>query len=182
MNKEEIKRIIDSRTLIFSRGVSSGMMEEITKLITFMEKESSTDPITAIINSPGGEAYSGLGLYDALTFMEPPLVTIVNGLCASAGILILLAADAEDRYSLPHSRFMIHQPSGGARGTSSDIQIEANEIKTLRTLYFQIIADKCGKELEEVLKDADRDFWLSAGEALEYKLVSKVISKRSEIS
>lgn len=179
--KEKLTRIIESRTLVLSDAVSKNMMREVLELLTFMESDSQEEPITVIINSPGGEAYSGLGLYDALKSIASPLVVIVNGICASAGILILLAADSENRFTLPNSRFMIHQPSGGARGTSSDIQIEAAEIKKLRAMYFEIIAEECGKNVEEVHEAADRDFWLDAKAAVEYGLVSKVIQKKSDI-
>ena len=133
------------------------------------------------MNSPGGEAYSGLGLYDTLRFTKSPIRIVVNGLCASAGILLLLSGDKGQRFTLPHSRFMIHQPRGGARGTSSDIQIEATEIKKLREIYFEIIAGECGKTEEEVRKDADRDLWLSAQEAVDYGIVDKIVTHRGEI-
>lgn len=181
MRDKLLQHIVESRTIVLSEAVSSSLVEKTVQLLSFMEAESATKGITVLINSPGGEAYSGLGLYDALRFVKPPVTCIVNGLCASAGILVLLATEKERRFSLPNSRFMIHQPSGGARGTSSDIQIEAAEIKKLREIYFEIIARECDKTPEKVHADADRDFWISADEAAEYGLISKVITQRGEI-
>lgn len=177
---DRYKRLVDSRTLIFSSAVSSHMMSETLELLTFMERESTTDPIVAIINSPGGEAYSGLGLYDALRSIESPLKVIVNGLCASAGILLCLSGEHEDRVTFPHSRFMIHQPLGYASGQQSDIEIEKKEILALKKDYFTIIANRISKDFEEVVNNAKRDQWLSAEEALQYGLVSRIISKKSE--
>jgi ATP-dependent Clp protease, protease subunit len=180
--KGKLERILKSRTIVLSDAVSSSMMADLLELLEFMEDESTEEPITVVINSPGGEAYSGLGIYDALRFIKSPLKVRVNGLCASAGILILLAADAENRVTLPHSRFMIHQPSGGVRGQASDIQIEAKEMKDLRSAYFKLIGARCGgKTEEEVTTGADRDQWLNATQALEYGLVSRVISNKSEL-
>ncbi|MDF1664900.1 MAG: ATP-dependent Clp protease proteolytic subunit [Planctomycetota bacterium] len=181
MRDKQLAAIIKSRTLVLSEPVSSEMVEKSVQLLTFMEAEDATKPVTVLLNSPGGEAYSGLGLYDTLRYMRPPIHVVVNGLCASAAILTVLAADKENRYSLPNSRFMIHQPRGGARGTSSDIQIEAIEIKKLRSMYYEIISKQTGRELAQVEKDSDRDCWLSAEEAVEYGLVSKVITHRGEI-
>lgn len=181
MRDKLFERIIKSRTVVISEGVSSSLVEKTTQLLSFMEADDATAPITVLINCPGGEAYSGLGLYDTLRFIKPPVITVVNGLCASAAILILLAAEKERRFSLPHSRFMIHQPRGGARGSSSDIQIEASEIKKLRSVYFDIIGDRCGKTAEQVQKDADRDFWTGAEAAKDYGLISKVVTHRGEI-
>lgn len=182
MKKEKLARIIESRTLVLSAPVSKDMFAETVQLLTFMESESKTDPVKIIVNSPGGDAYSGFGLYDYLSSSSLPLRVVINGLCASAGILLLLSASKENRYTLPNSRFMIHQPRGGAGGTSSDIQIKAKEIVVLKQRYFEIVAEKCGKTLAEVSADADRDFWLSAKEAKDYGLVGHVIKHQREIS
>lgn len=181
MRDKLLEGILESRTLVISEAVSSSLVEKTMQLLTFMEARDHAAPIQVLINSPGGEAYSGLGLYDMLRYVRAPINCIVNGLCASAGILILLATEKERRFALPNSRFMIHQPSGGARGTSSDIQIEAQEIKKLRAMYFDIIGRECGKKPETVQKDADRDFWFGSEEAVSYGLISKVITRHGEI-
>lgn len=181
MKDKLLEGIVKSRTLVLSEPVSSEMVEKSVQLLTLMEADDASKPVTVLINSPGGEAYSGLGLYDTLRYIRPTIRVVVNGLCASAGILLLLAGDKGQRFSLPHSRFMIHQPRGGARGTSSDIQIEANEIKKLREIYFKIIARECGKPAETIQKDADRDLWMSAEEALEYGIIDKIITNRGEM-
>jgi ATP-dependent Clp protease protease subunit len=181
VNDRELERVIQSRTIVISEDVNSNMAGEITRLVHFMEAENPDAPILVTINSPGGEAYTGLGIYDTLRYTKCPVYTVVNGLCASAGIVILLSAEKERRFSLPSSRFMIHQPSGGASGTASDIEIKAENMKALRQMYFDIIADRCGKDAQGVSDKAKRDFWLSAQEANDYGLVSKIVTKKSEI-
>ena len=152
------------------------MMEPVA-----MEAKDPAAPITVFINSPGGSADAGFAIYDMLRFVAPPIRTVVNGLSASAGILIHLAGDAGERYCLPESRFMIHQPSTGGRGQASDLDITAREILKLRDRYNRIIAEACGKTADEVTEASRRDFWLDADQALEYNLVNKVISSRKEL-
>ena len=181
MNDRELERVIFSRTIVISEDVNSSMAGEITRLVTFMEHENPTAPILVTINSPGGEAYTGLGIYDTLRATSCPVYTLVNGLCASAGIVILLSGEKAARASLASSRFMIHQPSGGAQGTASDIAIKAENMKALRQMYFEIIGDRCGRAAADVAEKAKRDFWLSAEEAREYGLIDKIITKKSEL-
>lgn len=181
MNDREFERAIHSRTIVISEDVNSAMAGEITRLVTYMENEKPDAPILVTINSPGGEAYTGLGIYDTLRFTSCPVYTLVNGLCASAGIVILLSAEKDRRFTLPSSRFMIHQPSGGASGTASDIEIKAENMKVLRKMYFDIIGDRCGHEPNAVSDKAKRDFWLGAEEAASYGLVNSIITKKSEM-
>lgn len=181
MNDRELELVLKSRTIVISEDVNSTMAGEITRLVTFMEAENPTAPILVTINSPGGEAYTGLGIYDTLKATSCPVFTLVNGLCASAGIVILLSAAKERRFTLPSSRFMIHQPSGGAQGTASDIEIKAENMKALRQMYFDIIAAACGHESQAVSDKAKRDFWLSADEARDYGLVSKIVTSKKEL-
>ncbi len=181
LHDRELEYVVKSRTIVISEDVNSQMAGRITRLITYMEAENPDAPILVTINSPGGEAYTGLGIHDTLKATQCPIYTLVNGLCASAGIVILLSAEKERRFSLPSSRFMIHQPSGGAQGTASDIEIKAENMKVLRKMYFDLIAAACGHKAEDVTFRAKRDFWLSAEEASAYNLVSKVITKRGEL-
>lgn len=181
MNDRELDLIIKSRTIVISEDVNSNMAGQISRLVHFMESVDKDAPILVTINSPGGEAYTGLGIYDTLRFTSCPVYTVVNGLCASAGIVILLSAEADKRFSLPSSRFMIHQPSGGASGTASDIEIKAENMKVLRQMYFDIIGERCGHDAQAVTERAKRDFWLGADEAKSYGLVSDIITTRSEL-
>ncbi|MBL9080014.1 MAG: ATP-dependent Clp protease proteolytic subunit [Planctomycetes bacterium] len=175
------KALFESRTLLISGPVDDKMLRDATVRCLAMEQKDAKKAITVFINSPGGSADAGFAIYDLLRFVKPPVTTVVNGLCASAGILIHLAADKKRRFCLPESRFMIHQPSTMGRGTASDLDITAKEILKLRDRYNKIIAEACGKSASDVLEAARRDFWLDAGQALEYGLVHKVVKARSEL-
>ena len=175
------KLLFASRTILISGPVDDKMLRDATVRCFAMEQKDRKKPIRVMINSPGGSADAGFAIYDLLRFLEPPVITCVNGLCASAGILIHLATDKKRRFCMPESRFMIHQPSTMGRGTASDLDITAKEILKLRDRYNKIIAEQCGKTAESVLEAARRDFWLDAGQALEYGLVAKVVRKRDEL-
>ena len=175
------RSLLDARTLLLSGPVTDRMLKEATVRCLAMEQRDAKKPITVLINSPGGSADAGFAIYDLLRFIKPPVITVVNGLCASAGILIQLATDKKRRFCLPEARFMIHQPSTMGRGTASDLDITAKEILKLRDRYNKIIAECTGRAAEQVLEDARRDFWLDAGRALEYGLVHKVVKKRDEL-
>ncbi|GAB4141171.1 MAG: ATP-dependent Clp protease proteolytic subunit [Planctomycetota bacterium] len=175
------RQLLESRTLLLSGPVTDRMLRDATVRCFAMEQRDAKKPITVVINSPGGSADSGFAIYDMLRFVKPPVVTVVNGLCASAGILIHLAADKKHRFCLPESRFMIHQPSTMGRGSASDLDITAREILKLRDRYNRIIAEATGKTEAEVLEDARRDFWLDAGQALEYGLVHKIVQRREDL-
>lgn len=175
------KALFESRTLLLSGPVDDKMLKEATLRAFAMEAKDKDAPITVFINSPGGSADAGFAIYDMLRFIAPPVRTVVNGLSASAGILIHLGGDDGQRYCMPESRFMIHQPSTGGRGQASDLDITAREILKLRDRYNRIIAEACNKTLEEVTESARRDFWLDAGHALEYGLVTKVLRNRKDL-
>jgi ATP-dependent Clp protease protease subunit len=175
------RSLLASRTLLISGPVDDKMLRDATVRCLVMEQKDSKKPITVIINSPGGSADAGFAIYDLFRFVKPPVITVVNGLCASAGVLIHLATDKKRRFCMPESRFMIHQPSTMGRGTASDLDITAREILKLRDRYNKIIGEQCGKSAESVLESARRDFWLDAGQALEYGLVAKVIKRRDEL-
>ena len=175
------RALLESRTLMISGPVDDKMLREATVRVLAMEQADAKKPITVMINSPGGSADAGFAIYDMLRFVQPPINTVVNGLCASAGILIQLATEKKRRFCLPEARFMIHQPSTMGRGTASDLEITAKEVLKLRDRYNRIIGAATGRKPEQVLEDARRDFWLESGQALEYGLVSKVIERRQEI-
>src|SRR5690606_15164193 len=142
--------MFESRTLLLSGPVDDKMLKEATVRAFAMEAKDPAAAVTVFINSPGGSADAGFAIYDMLRFIAPPVRTVVNGLSASAGILIHLAGDDGQRYCMPESRFMIHQPSTGGRGQASDLDITAREILKLRDRYNRIIASACKKTVDEV--------------------------------
>ena len=176
-----LKQMLKARSILISEAVSDKLARRVQSQLILMQMDDEKSPITVYINSPGGSADSGFAIYDALRFFKPPIRTIVNGLCASAAIIIHLAAPKERRFSLPNGRFLIHQPSTYVQGSASDIEISANEIIKLRERYNEIVGEECGKTADQVTKDADRDFWLSPEEAKKYGLVSKVVKTFGEI-
>lgn len=175
------RHLIESRTLMVSGPISDRLARACAERLLVMEARDPERPITVMINSPGGSADSGFAIYDLLRFVRPPIRTVVNGLCASAGILVQLAAPKGQRFCLPESRFMIHQPSTAGQGTASDLDITAREVLKLRERYVKIIADASGRDVERVLEDARRDFWLTGAEALAYGIIDKVVGSREEL-
>lgn len=176
-----LEKFLKTRTILISEEVTSELAKRVYQNLLLLEAEDPEKPITVMINSPGGEADSGFGIYDMLRFVKPPIRTIVAGLCASAAILIFLAAKKGDRLSLPHSRFLLHQPSSASFGQASDLEIAANEIIRLRDRYNEIVSAATGKPADTVAHDADRDFWMAAPQAVEYGLVDRIVTHREEI-
>lgn len=175
------KHLLDARVLMCTGPVTEKMAREMTSRLLVHEAIDPNKPVTVFINSPGGSADSGFAIYDILRFVSTPIRTVVNGLCASAGILVHLAGDPGQRFALPESRFMIHQPSTAGQGTASDLDITAKEVMKLRVRYNRIIADACKRTPEQVIEDAHRDFWLNSKEALEYGLINAIVSRRAEL-
>jgi ATP-dependent Clp protease protease subunit len=174
------RELLKTRSIMISEPISEELAKKVYAQLLILNERSSTDPIKVYINSPGGDADSGFGIYDMLRFVEAPVITIVAGLCASAAVTIFLAADEGKNYSLPHSRFLLHQPSTGTMGSASDLEITANEIEKTKVRYNQIVADVTGKKISKIAHDADRDFWQSAEEAVEYGLVGQIITTLGE--
>jgi ATP-dependent Clp protease protease subunit len=175
------RRLLEARTLLVSGPVTDKLASYCATRVLAMERMHPEKPITVFINSPGGSADSGFALYDLLRFVSCPVRTVVNGLCASAAVLVLLAGRKGLRFSLPGSRMLIHQPSTAGRGTASDLDITAREIIKLRERYNRIISESTGHSVEKVLEDARRDFWLTASEAVQYKLIDKVVTARKDL-
>jgi len=175
------RHLLDARTLMLAGPVTDKMAKECATRMLVMEARDPKAAVTVFINSPGGSADSGFAIYDMLRFVAPPIRTVVNGLCASAGILIHLAGDKGMRFALPESRFMIHQPSTAGQGTASDLDITAKEVLKLRERYNRIIAEAAGVDPEKVVADAQRDFWLNSVEALEYGLIDRIIERRADL-
>jgi ATP-dependent Clp protease protease subunit len=151
-----------------------------TRLIALAEESEA--PINVLISSPGGHVESGDAIHDVIRFVRAPVTTIGTGWVASAGTHIFIAAPKERRVCLPNTRFMIHQPGGGAGGPATDIAIQAKEIIKTRERIAKVIARQTGQDLQKVLTDMERDFWMSADEAIKYGLVSKVIESSRDLS
>jgi ATP-dependent Clp protease, protease subunit len=174
------EKVLKTRTIMLSESISEELARKVYQQLIILEAESKEKPITLIINSPGGEADSGFGLYDMIRFVAPPVRTLVAGLCASAAIIVFLAGKQGQRMSLPNSRFMMHQPSSQTFGQATDLEIASNEILRLRERYNRIVAEVTGKDLAVVGHDVDRDFWLGAEEARAYGLVERIVVSRAE--
>lgn len=175
------RRLAEARILQVVGPVSDKLARYCSTRLLVMEQMNPEKPITVMINSPGGSADSGFAIYDMLRFIKPPVYTIVNGLCASAAILVLLGTEKVRRFTLPESRFLLHQPSTMGRGTASDLDITAREILKLRERYNRIVAETCKRDVEKIAEDTRRDFWLNAVEAKDYGLVAKVITRSTEL-
>ncbi len=168
------------RVVVISEEVSNRLSRRIIPQLLWLDTQSH-EPITVLINTPGGTADDGFAIHDMLRFVESPVYAVCVGLTASAGAIILLAAPKEHRLALPNSRIMIHQPAGGARGRASDIEITAREIARLRSRANALIAKECGKSIEQVEADTNRDKWMTPEEAMEYGLVSKIVTSWKEV-
>ncbi|NUQ35858.1 MAG: ATP-dependent Clp protease proteolytic subunit, partial [Planctomycetaceae bacterium] len=163
-------KLLKSRTILATKGVDDKLMAALVSQLFVLEQDDPNKLITVIVNSPGGSADSGFAIYDAMRFVKPPVVTICNGICASAAVIIFLGGRKGHRYALPNSRFLIHQPSTFSQGQASDLEITAREIIKIRQRYNMIVSEATGKPVEKITADADRDFWLSPEEAIEYQL------------
>lgn len=173
-------KFLKTRQILLSGEVNKELAEKIVRQLLILEAESD-EPIRIFIDSPGGDADAGYAIFDMIRFIDAPVYTIGMGLVASAAALILLAAPKERRIGLPNSRYLIHQPLSGMRGTATEIEIHAQEIEKLREKINRLIAEETGKPFEQVCKDTDRDYWLNASESIEYGLLSKVVSSRKEL-
>lgn len=174
------KHLFDSRHILLTGEVSQEMARDACARL-FAMAHVSEDPITVVVCSPGGHVESGDMIHDTIKFIRPTVRMLGTGWVASAGALIYAAAKRENRFALPNTRFLLHQPSGGAGGSASDIKIQALEIIKMRTRLNKIFAEATGQSLEKIEKDTDRDHWMSAEEGIEYGLVGKVISKPDEM-
>ena len=175
------RKLFQARTIIAAGTVSMEMAYDIQARVLAMEKDDPGEPITIFINSPGGHADSGFAIYDLLRFVDTPIRTVVNGVCASAAVMIFLGGDEGQRFTLPQSRFLIHQPSTMGQGSASDLEITAKQIIKLRQRYNQIVAAAANRSEEQVLEDVDRDFWMDGAETVDYGLASRVIEKRGDL-
>ncbi|MBC9246247.1 ATP-dependent Clp protease proteolytic subunit [Paracoccus sp. 11-3] len=174
------KLYFKSRTVIVAGGITDKLAQRTVAHLLALAEESD-DPINMLISSPGGHVESGDMIHDVIKFIRPTVRTIGSGWVASAGALIFVGAKRENRFCLPNTRFLIHQPSGGIGGTTSDMMIQAEQIRQMRDRLNQIFADATGQPVEKIEKDTQRDLWLNTKEALDYGLLNKVIQSVDDL-
>ncbi len=168
-------RLLEDRIIFLGNGVETNMVTSIVAQMLFLEKQNPEKDITIYINTPGGEVYSGMAIYDTMQYIKCDVSTVCIGLAASMGSIFLAGGTKGKRMALPHSRVMIHQPSHGAQGTISDTRIAVEEGIRIKNMTIDIIADRTGQKRSVVELDMDRDKWLTAEEALKYGIIDKII-------
>jgi len=178
------RRLLDSRTILLSGGVDDKQAHRIVGQLLVLDNESPEEPITVVINSGGGAISSGFAIYDIIRAIRAPVRTVGAGLIASMGVTIFLAATPERRFSLPNSRYMIHQPliSGTVVAPASDVEINAREMIKLRDRLNRLIAEATEQTLDKVEADTHRDYWMNAEEAQTYGIVGKVVSSLDDLA
>jgi len=170
----------ESRYVLITGEINDKVARDATSRLLALS-QISDDPINIIISSPGGHVESGDMIHDVIRFIKPEVRAIGSGWVASAGALIYVGAPVEQRFCLPNTRFLLHEPRGGVGGQASDVEIQANEIRKMRERFYGIFADATGQTLERVQRDMERDFWLNTEEAKEYGLLGKVISSVDDL-
>lgn len=175
------ERLFRARTLIISGQIDQKLAAEVMGQLLAMSAESD-DPITIFINSQGGHVESGDTIHDMIRYIKAPVRVVGTGWVASAGALIYVSVPVERRFALPNTRFLLHQPAGGTRGSASDLAIEAKEIVKMRERLNKVFAERTGQPFEKIVDDTHRNFWLSAEEAVEYGLAGKIIDSADELS
>ncbi|EJF30582.1 ATP-dependent Clp protease proteolytic subunit [Enterobacter sp. Ap-916] len=175
------QKMLDSRSIIISGEITQAITKEVVAQLLLLQSINDK-PIKLYLNSQGGHVEAADTIHDVIKFIKPEVHIIGTGWVASAGITIFLAADKKHRYSLPNTRFMIHQPLGGVRGQATDIEIEAREIIRMHDRVNKMISEATGQPLEKVKQDTDRNYWMSPKEAIDYGIVGKVITSFSELN
>jgi len=175
-----LDRLMETRTVLISEPVSSDLTEKILPRLLLLEAEDPEKPVKVLINSPGGAVDDGFAIYDMMRYIRCPVTSVCIGLAASAATIVLLGGDKGRRLALPNTRILLHQPSQSMRGVASDIEISANEIMRIRTRINELLAKETGRTLDQVKADLNRDFWLSAPQAVEYGLLDRVIESAAE--
>ena len=175
------EKFLKTRQIILTGEINKELADSIVRQLLILDSEDEKTPIYMYIDSPGGDVDAGFAIFDMIRFINAPVYLIGMGLIASAATLVLLAVDKEFRIGLPNSRYLIHQPLGGMRGVATDIESYAKDMEKIRAKLNSLIAEQTGTSLEQVTKDTERDFWLDSDEAVKYGLISKIISKKSEL-
>lgn len=173
-------RLLKDRIILLSSAVDDHIASLICAQLLFLESEDPEKEIYMYINSPGGVVTAGMAIYDTMQYISAPVATLCLGQAASMGSFLLAAGEKGMRYSLPHSRIMIHQPSGGAQGQATDISIHANEILRMREELNEILAANTGQKIDKIREDTERDNFMTAKEAMEYGLIDKVMHTRED--
>jgi ATP-dependent Clp protease protease subunit len=173
-------KMLKTRTILLSGEIKKDLAEKTIRQLLLLEN-AGDEAIKLFIDSPGGDADAGFAIFDMIRFVKPPVWTIGMGLVASAAAILLLAAPKDRRVGLPNSHYLIHQPLSGIRGVATDIEIHARELEKLREKINVLIADETGQDKSQVEKDTDRDYWMTAGEAVSYGLISRVVKSRADI-
>lgn len=175
------EKLFKSRCLTIFGEINDKIARSVTERLLALASEND-EPITLYISSPGGHVESGDVVYDIIKFIKPVVRVIGTGWVASAAATIYLAADKENRFALPNTRFLIHQPLGGSRGDATDIAIQAEQMVKTRSRINQLIAEETGQPVDKVAQDTDRDYWMTVDEALSYGIVSKVVNSIEQLS
>lgn len=170
-------RLMMDRIIFLGVPISDDVANIIQAQLLFLDSTDSSADIQLYINSPGGAVYAGLGIYDTMQLVNSDVATICTGMAASMASVLLCAGAKGKRSALPHSRVMIHQPMGGAEGQASDIEITAREIMKLKKELYQIVSEHSGKNIKQIEKDADRDYWMTSDEALKYGMIDEILTK-----
>ena len=173
-------RLLKDRIIFLGTGVDDNVANAIIAQMLFLESDEPDQDIYLYVNTPGGQVSSGMAIYDTMQYIKPDVQTICIGQAASMGALLLAAGANGKRFSLPHARIMIHQPSGGFQGQHTDIEIQAKEISRIREILDGILATHSGQDRKKVHKDTERDHYMTGEEALKYGLIDKLITKRQE--
>ncbi len=173
-------RLMMDRIIFLGYPVSDEVANIITAQLLFLESTDRTRDVQLYINSPGGSVYAGLGLYDTMQFVSPDIATICTGMAASMAAVLMAAGAPGKRTALKHSRIMMHQPSAGAMGQASDVEITVNEVRKIKHELYEVLSNHTGQTIERVAKDCNRDFWMTAVEAKEYGLVDEVLLVNSK--
>ncbi len=177
-----VRSLIKARTILISDPIDHKLTTRVIAQLLLMDSADQNKPITILINSPGGSADDGFAIYDMIRFIRPPVKIVSVGLSASAATVIMLAAEKGSRFALPNARIMIHQPSMRYMGVAEDVKRTAEQILKLRARINELYARETGQPLDKVVEDTDRDYWLSAQEAVEYGLISKVVAHFDELN
>jgi len=174
------ERFLKTRTVLLVGEVDKDLSEKVVRQLLLLDSISD-EPITLLVDSPGGDVYAGCSIFDVIRFIKAPVRIVGIGLVASAAALILIAVPKDRRFGLPNSSYLIHQPLSGMNGVATEIEIHARELEKTRVRINEILAEATGQPLEKITKDTDRDFWMNASEASQYGLIGKVILSKNEL-
>lgn len=173
-------RLLEDRIIFIGSAITDGLANAITAQLLFLQKENRNQDISVFLNSPGGSVTAGLAIYDTMKYVQCDVATYCLGQAASMGAILLSAGTRGKRFALPNARIMIHQPWGGAEGTAIDIGIQAKEMARMKRILNEILAENTGKEIDQVARDTDRDYFMSAAEAKAYGLVDDIVHSLRE--